>query len=285
MIFFRLTLFIALGLFITACGSAEEASSSSVQSATDTENIEIDIGKNKRVKINEPVTIDVLDVPNVTNVSSYLWTNKGNTLATTRSFSYTPTNLGLDILEFTVFYNDGLKASDSINIGVTETELNINIPTISESLKMAYLNAVNNARTKPQNCGTKGSFPATTVLTWNEKLYNATYEHMQDLIESETFAHEGSGTESDWTGYLLGKKSDLMERVENYGYNWGRLGENLGGGTSIDTEEEMVQAWLESDNHCENLMNPNFTELGMVMIKSEGSLYTHYWGQKFGTPK
>ena len=283
--FFRLTLFIALGLFITACGSAEESSNSAVQSATDTANINIYAGKAEYVKINEPITLNIIKVPNIEYVSSYLWTFKGNTLATTRSFSYTPTNLGLDVLEFTVFYNDGLKVSDSINIGVTATELNTNIPTISESLKVAYLNAVNNARTKPQNCGTKGSFPSTTVLTWNDKLYESAYEHMQDLIESQTFAHEGSGSESDWTGYLLGKKSDLIERAESHEYKWSRLGENLGGGTSFIQAKEMVQGWLKSDNHCENLMNPNFTEVGMAMIKDENSLYIHYWGQEFGTPK
>ena len=284
MYLFRLTFFITLGLFIMACGG-EKSSPTVVQSATDTATIEIDAGEDKRTKINEPLTISVEDVPNVENVSSYLWTQKGNTLATTRSFSYTPTSLGVDTLDFSVFYSDGSKISDTLKVIVTSTELNINIPTITEALKSAYLKAVNDARTKPQDCGTKGSFPATTALKWNEKLYKAGYEHMQDLIESQTFAHAGSGTESDWTGYALGKESDLIERAENYDYNWARLGENLGGGTSISQVEEMVQGWLESDYHCENLMNPNFTEVGVVMIKKEGSLYTHYWGQEFGTPK
>ena len=285
MYLFRLTFFITLGLFITACGGESDSSSSTaVQSATDTR-IELDAGEDKRTKINEPLTISVEDVPNVENVSSYLWTQKGNTLATTRSFSYTPTSLGVDTLDFSVLYSDGSKISDTLKVIVTSTELNINIPTITEALKSAYLKAVNDARTKPQDCGTKGSFPATTTLIWNEKLYKAGYEHMQDLIASQTFAHAGSGTESDWTGYALGKESDLIERAENYDYNWARLGENLGGGTSISQVEEMVQGWLESDYHCENLMNPNFTEVGVVMIKKEGSLYTHYWGQEFGTPK
>ena len=282
--YFRLTLFITLGFFITSCAGESNSASTAVESATDTVK-EVDAGEDKRVKVNEPVTLTIKEVPNIEKVSSYLWTYKENTLATTRSFSYTPTTLGVEALNFSVFYNDGKKISDTVNVIVTTKNININIPAISESFKSKYLKAVNNARTQSQNCGTKGSFPATTLLKWNEKLYNAGYEHMQDLIESQTFAHAGSGTESDWTGYTLGKKSDLIERAETYDYNWSRLGENLGGGTSIDTVEEMVQGWLESDNHCENLMNPNFTEVGVVMIKSEGSLYTHYWAQEFGTPK
>ena len=282
--YFTFTLFLILGFFITACGGDEKSANTTVQSATDTVK-EVDAGEDKRVKINEPVTLTVKEIPNIENVSSYLWAYKGKNLATTRSFSYTPTTLGVEALNFSVLYNDGKKITDTINVIVTTKNININIPVISESLKVKYLNAVNNARTQPQDCGTKGSFPATTTLIWNDKLYQAGYEHMQDLIESQTFEHEGSATESDWTGYTLGKKSDFIERAESYGYKWARLGENLGGGTQLNQVEEMVQGWLDSDNHCENLMNPNFTEVGMVMIKNDSSLYTHYWGQEFGTPR
>jgi len=282
--YFHFTLFLILGFFITACGGDEKSANTTVQSVTDTVK-EVDAGEDKRVKINEPVTLTVKEIPNIGNVSSYLWAYKGKNLATTRSFSYTPTTIGVEALTFSVIYNDGEKITDTVKVIVTTKNININIPAIDESLKIKYLHAVNNARTQPQDCGTKGSFSATTILTWNDKLYQAAYEHMQDLIESQTFEHEGSGTESDWSGYTLGKKSDFIERAESYGYKWARLGENLGGGTSISTEEEMVQGWLDSDNHCENLMNPNFTEVGMVMIKNDSSLYTHYWGQEFGTPR
>jgi uncharacterized protein YkwD len=105
------------------------------------------------------------------------------------------------------------------------------------------------------------------------------------LVVSQTFSHDGSGTKSDWTGSLLGKQSVLNERVETYGYNWQTIGENLGAGTLIDTAEKMVDGWLESDKHCENLMNPSFTEVGMVQITDNNSLYTHYWTQNFGKPK
>jgi uncharacterized protein YkwD len=227
----------------------------------------------------------VKQVPNIENVSSYLWKYKENTLATTRSFSYTPTSLGVDTLDFSVLYNDGLKVTDTLKIIVTTTELNVSIPAISDTLKSEYLTAINTARTSAQNCRSGGSFAATSSVIWNDKLYKASYEHSQDLIASKTFAHEGSGTESDWSGYALGKSSDLVERSEAYGYEWSRLGENLAGGTNINTAEEAIDSWLESDNHCANLMNPNFTEIGMAMIKDDNALYINYWSQNFGTPK
>lgn len=278
MYFFRLILVIATAFFINACGESE-SSTSAVQSAS----INIDIGEDQRIKVNDTLSIEAKEVPNDENVSSYFWKYKGNILATTRSFTYTPTSLGVNVLDFSVLYNSGLEVSDSINVIVTTTDVNITIVPISESLSEEYVNAINKARTEVQDCGSKGVFVATTPIIWNEKLYKASYEHIQDLISSQTFSHNGSGTESDWSGYTLGKSSTQIERVENYGYIWARLGENLGGGTLMDTTDKIVQAWLESDRHCENLMNPLFKELGMVMLKEDNSLYTYYWGQNFGT--
>jgi len=181
--------------------------------------------------------------------------------------------------------SDGATSSDNMIVIVTTQEINVTIPSLAETLIAKYIDAVNKARTTEQDCGSKGIFAATTKVTWNEKLYKASYEHMQDLIASKTFEHEGSGTESDWSGYLLSKKSSQVERVESYGYSWERLGENLAGGASINSVDKAIEAWLKSDNHCENLMNPAFKEVGMVMLTDDNALYTNYWGQNFGTPK
>lgn len=160
-----------------------------------------------------------------------------------------------------------------------------NIPNLSPFVKNAYLTAVNKARSERQECGTQGVFLATGRLIWNDKLYKSAYEHTQDLVQSQTFSHKGSNTESDWTGRALGKASVLRERVETYGYKWKTIGENIGAGTTIDSAEKMVEGWLKSDYHCANLMNPKFTELGMVLIKDDSTRYTHYWTQNFGTPR
>ena len=84
---------------------------------------------------------------------------------------------------------------------------------------------------------------------------------------------------------MLGKKSILSERVESYNYNWSLIGENIGAGTLMDRAEKMVDGWLASDIHCANLMNPNFKEVGMAMVKKSDVKYTHYWTQDFGTPR
>ena len=279
--YFNITLFLTLGIFMTACGGESNTTTPTTQESSN----KVEVGEDKHVKINESVTLTAKSISNIENVSSLLWTYQGNTLATTRSFSYIPTTVGVKRLTFSALYNDGEKVSDTLKVIVTSKEINTTIPAMSETLKNEYLKAVNSARGKPQDCGEAGSFAATTKLTWNSKFYEAAYEHMQDLIESKTFEHEGSGTESDWTGYSLGKKSDFVERIVSHGYKWSRLAENLGGGTHLSQVDDMVQAWLESDHHCANLMNPNFTEVGMIMLKDDEAKYTHYWGQEFGTPK
>jgi len=279
--YFNITLFLTLGIFMTACGGESNTTTPTTQESSN----KVEVGEDKRVKVNESVILTAKRISNIEKVSSLLWTYQGNTLATTRSFNYVPTTVGVKTLTFSALYNDGEKVSDTLKVVVTSKKIDTKIPAISETLKNEYLKAVNNARSEPQDCGEAGSFAATTKLTWNSKLYEAAYEHMQDLIESKTFEHEGSGTESDWTGYALGKKSDFVERIVNHGYKWSRLAENLGGGTHLTQPEEMVREWLESDHHCANLMNPNFTEVGMVMLKDDEAKYTHYWGQEFGTPK
>ena len=159
-----------------------------------------------------------------------------------------------------------------------------NIPAISNTLKSDYLDVINVARGNAQNCGTRGVFNATTALSWSTELYDAAYEHSYDLAESDTFDHNGSGTASDITAQDKGlAHSTFVDRITNNGYSgYSAIGENITAGTHRDTAQEAIDAWLASDDHCANLMNPNYTEVGMAHYEKAGSTYTHYWTQNFG---
>jgi len=244
-----------------------------------------DAGDDKRVLINEPIVLKGKGTTTDNSSLSFHWEKGSETLSALSTFTYIPTKLGVDTLRFVVQHSDGSVISDTMKVVVIETKVVSRIPKLSPQLIKEYLSVINNARAKEHECGSNKIFSATTPLKWSEKLYKASFEHTNDLVKSQTFAHDGSGTESDWTGYVLGKQSSLQERVETYNYNWKYIGENIGAGTVIDSAEKMVKGWLKSPNHCVNLMNPNYTEVGMVMIKEEGSLYTHYWTQDFGQPK
>lgn len=57
------------------------------------------------------------------------------------------------------------------------------------------------------------------------------------------------------------------------------LGENLAGGQT--SPKQVVQAWMDSKSHRENILNPEFTELGVVYYYKANSKYKHYWVQHF----
>jgi uncharacterized protein YkwD len=274
-------------IFLNACGGGENNSEPSAQTSQSTTNTQliVDAGEDKRAVIFEGVLIQGTVQSSNKASLQYQWVRNEKTLATTEAFTYVPTTLGSHELMFVVQDTTGVSSVDKMNVIVSNEEINTTIPPISKSTVNQYLTVVNQARAVAQDCGSQGKWQSASPVMWNEKLYSSAYEHMQDLIVSQTFSHDGSGGESDWSGYPLGIKSTQVERAENYGYEWSRLGENLGGGASIDTPQKIVNAWLESDSHCANLMNPHFTEMGMVRITDETALYTNYWGQNFGTPK
>ena len=57
------------------------------------------------------------------------------------------------------------------------------------------------------------------------------------------------------------------------------LGENLAGGQS--TPKQVVQAWMDSKTHRENILSKNFKEMGVVYYYQSNSKYKHYWVQHF----
>ena len=157
------------------------------------------------------------------------------------------------------------------------------IPSLSTDVQQEYLSEINKARTANQYCGSE-FFPAVTAFTWNEKLYKSSYEHSYDLASTNTFSHTGSGQESDWTGVNLGKESILKERLAAYNYSWSRIAENIGAGTNTDTAAKIVTQLMASEGHCRNIMNADYTEVGMALVKNENTDYIHYWTQNFGRP-
>ena len=100
---------------------------------------------------------------------------------------------------------------------------------------------------------------------------------------SNTFAHGGSGKESDWTGTKLNKQSSVIERMASYNYDWSAYAENIAAGN--ETAEDTMQQWLNSDGHCENIMRSNVTQIGMAKATNSSAGYRHYWTQNFGKPR
>jgi len=154
-----------------------------------------------------------------------------------------------------------------------------------DATKQKYLDAINKARSETQDCGSEGIKSPVAALKWNDKLYDSAHMHSNDLAETSTFSHTGSGTQSDIVAWQLHPDvgSTVTERIEYTGYVWSRNGENIAAG--YGTVESTMIAWLDSPGHCSNIMNPNFKEVGMALVIKTDSQYYDYWTQDFGTAR
>jgi uncharacterized protein YkwD len=74
--------------------------------------------------------------------------------------------------------------------------------------------------------------------------------------------------------------TSVTDRAEEFGYDWLALGENLAAGQP--TPARAMADWMASEGHRDNILNPQFTELG-VGVRTGGE-YGTYWVQEFGCP-
>lgn len=147
------------------------------------------------------------------------------------------------------------------------------------------LTAINEARSVARDCHDgQGLIGPVAPLTWNEDLYQAAYEHSNDMAYSNTFSHEGSGTSYDVTGSNVGVASLFNERIEANGYvEYRAIGENIAAGqTSV---EDVMEGWLASPAHCANVMREDFAEVGVAIVFNPDSEFEVYWSQEFGAKK
>lgn len=112
-------------------------------------------------------------------------------------------------------------------------------------------------------------------LKLNNQLINIAEDHSQSMAINDFVAHKDP-TDG----------SSSQDRIEDGGYKWSRWGENVAAGQS--TPEDVMNGWMKSPGHRSNLLNPNFTEMGIgyeFLANDKGSVnYNHYWTQVFGTP-
>ena len=133
------------------------------------------------------------------------------------------------------------------------------------------LELVNAARAAGRRCGPKYFAPAAP-LSLNSNLSGAALAHSRDMARYRRFDHRGHDG------------STPSERVARAGYGAFRIvGENIAAGAM--TQAEVVDGWLSSPAHCENIMDPRFTELGSAYASSPGNAAGMYWTQDFAAPR
>jgi uncharacterized protein YkwD len=169
--------------------------------------------------------------------------------------------------------NDGLgdacDSTDDSNNGGNEGSGGACSTSTEEQQMLAAVNAF---RAQPRVCGSRGSFPAASPLSWDCKLEAAALAHSQDMANNNFFSHTGSGNQSPG------------DRISQAGYGWSTYGENIAAGVPLSSVDAAMQAWIDSPGHCSNLMAPNFTNLGAAKFSNSSSTYKVYWTQVFGRP-
>ena len=129
---------------------------------------------------------------------------------------------------------------------------------------------VNEARNQARQCGEQ-SFNAASPLTWSCPLTAAAQAHADDMAAKDYFSHTGQ----DGSG--------VGERATQQSYAWRTVGENIAAGHT--TADAAIESWINSPGHCRNLMNDDFTEMGMAHADNADARFTHYWVQTLGAPR
>ncbi len=132
------------------------------------------------------------------------------------------------------------------------------------------LELVNAARAEQRKCGHQ-SFAPAPPLKPSAVLVSAAAAHARDMAEHAELTHAGSDG------------SRPAERITRAGYEWRASGENVAAGQR--NADAVVAAWLQSPGHCANIMEPNFTEMGVAFVQVPGANPNIYWAQSFATPR
>jgi uncharacterized protein YkwD len=132
------------------------------------------------------------------------------------------------------------------------------------------LQLVNEVRARGARCGERSFAPAPPV-TLSGTLAGVALGHASDMAEHNYFEHQD----------LAGRSP--ADRVRAVGYPEKLVGENIAYGPK--SAEEVVQGWLASPGHCENIMDPRFAEMGIAYAAGHSSKRGLYWVQLLAAPR
>jgi uncharacterized protein YkwD len=104
----------------------------------------------------------------------------------------------------------------------------------------------------------------------NPQLTLAARRHAMNMAAQETMSHTLDGT-------------GMPERVKIAGYPYAAVGENVAYNFGYQNPDwKLFESWLNSPGHLQNIMNGQFTEIGVGIARSASGKY--YACQVFGRP-
>lgn len=108
-------------------------------------------------------------------------------------------------------------------------------------------------------------------LALNNKLNEAAQRKAGDMFAFDYWAHTSPSGRNPWAFF------------QEVGYKYLYAGENLA--RDFQDSASVVEAWMNSPTHRDNLLNPNYKEIGLVVVNGTlGGVETTLVVQLFGTP-
>lgn len=137
----------------------------------------------------------------------------------------------------------------------------------SADVASRVLALVNQVRAQPRRCGNQ-AFGAAGPLAHDRRLAQAAQVHAESMARHGYLEHRGRDG------------STPADRVGRTGYPWRSVGENIASGQT--SAEQVVRGWLASPEHCANIMEPRYKEMGLAFAVNKASEGGIYWAQVFG---
>jgi uncharacterized protein YkwD len=128
-----------------------------------------------------------------------------------------------------------------------------------DDISLRTLELVNQIRREGCKCGNQ-NMPSVPTLALNSSLTAAAQNHSDDQARIKSMQHQGSDG------------SNVGIRVTRAGYTWRAVAENVA--WNYPNVDAVFAGWLASPGHCLNIMDANYTVMGMA----EEDLY---WTQVF----
>lgn len=130
----------------------------------------------------------------------------------------------------------------------------------NRSLESEIINLINLERAKV----------GLSKLTEQSQLTQSARLHAEDMACNDFFSHESP------------TNGGVVERVTAQGYSFSAIGEVIAAGYA--DSQSVVDGWMASAEHKNNILNSDFTEVGVGYAAWDTSSYGYYWVVVFGKP-
>ena len=133
------------------------------------------------------------------------------------------------------------------------------------------LRLANALRARGARCG-RDAFGPAPPLVLDPHLTRAAQVQADEMAAYRFLAHEGRDG------------STPAVRVTKTGYAWRLVGENVAAGP--ESAEEVMSGWEQSPDHCRNLLDPQFTAMGLAFATNPRSTgHSTWWSLVLARPK